>query len=35
MIRAGESAKLKISALTGVQPRIVASGRHALERHGE
>jgi len=34
-MRAGESAKLKISALTGVKPRIVASGRQASDKHGE
>jgi hypothetical protein len=28
-MRAGESAKLKISALTGAHPPIVASGTHA------
>jgi len=35
MIKAGESAKLKISALTGVHPKIVASGTQASERHGD
>ena len=34
-MRAGESAKLKISALTGAHPPIVASGTHAWDRHGE
>jgi hypothetical protein len=35
MINAGDNAKLNISALTGVKPRIVASGRHASDKHGE
>jgi hypothetical protein len=35
MINAGESAKLKTSALIGVHPPIVASGTHASDKHGE
>jgi len=35
MISAGESAKLNISALTGVKPKIVASGTHAWDKQGE
>jgi hypothetical protein len=35
MINAGDNAKLKICALTGVKPKTVASGRHASDKHGE
>jgi hypothetical protein len=35
MINAGDNAKLKICALTGVKPRIVASGTQACDKQGE